>query len=148
MTKYINFEDNIFILNARLRIIQDLLNLDTDPELFLEKTLDDIHFIDAALESLLGYLKGNQRLIERENQFDNLFDIEWKFSQVLTEFLNNKGNFSTARFPALRDKILLLRTRSQDRRQNIDELGGGRDELSVEPVVSSEELNELLKNFE
>jgi hypothetical protein len=58
MHKHINFEDNIFVLNTRIRMIRDSLILDTDPELFLEKTVDDTNFIDL---TLANYPQGRQR---------------------------------------------------------------------------------------
>jgi hypothetical protein len=147
MNKHINFEDNIFILNVRLRMTHDLLILETDPELFLKKTMDDIDFIDDTLSILLDELLDNAHLIERNEQFDNLSETEGYFSQVLTLFLTGSGNISALRFPALREKTLFLRTHSMTRKKTIDDLRKQRDNGSLEPVVSSAELNELLKGY-
>lgn len=147
MNKRINFEDNIFILNGRIRMIRDLLVLDTDPDLFLEKTIEDIDFIDKTLEALLENLSENKRLLERDVEFDNLSDLEWQFTQVLSDFLDSSGNISAAQFPVLKGKISILRKRSQDR-QKAGENSRAQAEPSLsEPVVSSLELSELLKDF-
>jgi hypothetical protein len=138
--------DNIFILNTRVRTIRDLLILDSDPELFLEKTIDDIDFIDHTLELLLENLISNERLLDRNDAFDNLFDLEREFSQVLSDFFNGEGNISAAQFPMVREKLHLMRDRSQERRKTID-ASHGPVEAAMENAVSSDELAELLKGL-
>jgi hypothetical protein len=147
MNKRINFEDNIFILNGRIRMIQDLLVLDTDPDLFLEKTIEDIDFINKTLDALLENLIENKRLLERDAEFDNLSDLEWQFTQVLGDFLDNSGNISAAQFPMLKGKITMLRKRSQERQKAIENTRTQAEPSLSEPVVSSLELSELLKDF-
>ena len=56
MNKRVNFEDSLFILMMRIRMIRDSITLDADPELFLEKILDDIYFTEHTLRVLLDYL--------------------------------------------------------------------------------------------
>jgi hypothetical protein len=145
MNKRINFEDNIFILARRIRIIQDLLALDGDPELFLEKTIEDVDFIDATLEILLDNLAKNNRLIERETQYENLSDMEWQFSRVLNELLDGSGNISAANFPMIREKIGIMKKHSLDRNKTIENFQLQMNKAPIESVVSSDELNELLK---
>jgi hypothetical protein len=147
MNKRINFEDNIFILNVRIRMIRDILVLDADPDLFLEKTMEDIDFINNTLEALLGNLIENKRLLERDTEFDNLSDLEWQFSQVLAEFLNGGGNISAVQFPMLKGKITMLRKYSQDRKKAMEDARSPAESPAAEPVVSSLELSELLKDF-
>jgi hypothetical protein len=147
MIKHINFEDNIFVLNIRVRMIYDLLLLETNPELFLKKTLEDIDFVDDTLGLLLDELIENTHLIERNEHFDNLSELEEQFAQVLTLFLNGSGNISAIRFPALREKIVFLRTHSMTRRKTIDDSRKQTDGTILEPLVSSAEINELLKGL-
>ncbi|GHT92428.1 hypothetical protein FACS1894140_4440 [Spirochaetia bacterium] len=146
MNKRINFEDNIFILNARTRMIRDLLMLDTDTELFFEKTIDDIEFIDRTLEIILKNLIENERLLDRNGALDSIFDLEGEFSQVLSDILTNTGDISSIQAPAAGEKVQALRSRSLERRKVIDEKRGGT-EAGMENAVSSDELNELLKDF-
>jgi hypothetical protein len=145
MTKRINFEDNIFILMVRIRMIQDLLTLDADPDLFLQKTLDDFEFIGRCLELLLGNLMENQRLIEREDFLDHLSDVEWQFSQILADFLGSPGNISFLRSAAVQEQMGRLRDRSAERLKVMENTGRSTDTGLLEPVVSSMELNELLR---
>ena len=144
MNKHVNYEDNIFFLNIRVRMIRDLLILDTDAELFLTKTLDDLDFINAGLSSLLASLRENYRLIERDEQFHNLADTERLFCEVLNEMDQGEGTISTLRYPELSERTGLLRTRSRDRQRSIDSLITEARHLVPEPVVSHDELHELL----
>jgi hypothetical protein len=146
MNKRINFEDNIFILTNRIRMLRDLFSLDADPELFLEKTLDDVDFITQALTLLLQQLLENQRFIERSGLFHCFAELEWQFSQVLSDFMNNQGTISIQGYPAMVEKIRILRSHSLERRKTA-ETAGGTGNQAGEPVVSSDELSELLKEY-
>jgi hypothetical protein len=146
MNKYINFEDNIFILNIRIRMIQDLLILDTDTDLFLNKTLDDLDFINSSLASLLMSLKENLRLIERDEQFHNLTGTEQLFCEVLNELDHGEGNISGLHYPELRDRVGFLQSRSLDRQRSIENLIIEAKNMTLEPVVGYDELHELLSH--
>jgi hypothetical protein len=146
MNKRINFEDNIYVILGRIRMIRDLLALDADPELFLEKALEDIDFIDATLKILLSGLLENQYLIEREELFSHISELEWQFSQILGNFLNSQGNISVQE-PSLRDKIAILRARSLERRRTAENAGTATGSIPEEPVVSSDEISELLRGL-
>ncbi|MDR0524401.1 MAG: hypothetical protein LBG90_00835 [Spirochaetaceae bacterium] len=147
MNKHINFEDNIFILNVRVRMIQDILLLEADQDLFLKKTMDDIDFIDDALGILLDDLLENIHLIERNELLDNLSLIEEEFAGVLSLFLNGSGTISSGRFPAFREKIIFLHSHSLTRKKSIDDSRKQSDGVIMEPLVSPAELNELLKEY-
>lgn len=147
MNRRINFEDNSFALNLRVRMVRDLLALDTDGELFLAKTLEDLRFTDQSLEILRKALEENTQLIDREGQFDNLSELEWQFSRVLSEFLNGSASLSAANFPHIRKDLSFLRERSDGRRELIDRVIFSGDRAAAEPVVSGAELSELLKDL-
>ena len=144
MGKHINFEDNIFVFNLRIRMIQDLLILDTDPELFLHKTLDDLGFINSSLNILLSNLKENYRLIERDEQFHNLLETERQFFEVLNEIDHGEGNISVLQYPELREHIGILLSQSQDRQKSIKDMIVEGKDYALEPVVGYDELHELL----
>jgi hypothetical protein len=147
MHKRINFEDNIFIIAAKIRGIRDLLILDTDPELFLEKTMDDIAFVDHTLEMLLGNLMANECLSDRNETFINLADLESRFTQVLSVLRSGSGNISALNFPLIQEKIHILQDRSQERQKTIKENKEHEKETLLEGAVSSDELSELLREF-
>jgi hypothetical protein len=148
MDKRINIEDNIFILNIRIRMIRDMLILDAEPGLFLGKTLDDIDFINVSLGVLLGTLIEKERLIERDELFQSLYETEQRFLDLLAELEYGQGAISGACFPAICEKAAPLRDASVTRRKTIEESIRKSGKLSMEPMmVSSDELSELLKDI-
>jgi hypothetical protein len=147
MNKQINFGDATFILNARIRLIRDLLILDADPEFFLDTTLSDLDFIDGTLGMLLQELIENTRLIDRNGQLHNLHETERQFVGVLRDIAKGSGTTSIASSPALREKAGLIRQRSLERQKAIEQRLRGDEGPPAEPVVSPDELNELLRDF-
>jgi hypothetical protein len=145
MEKRINLEDNIFIINTRIRMLRDLLILDTDPDMFLTKTLEDIEFIDTILRLLMENLVNNERLIDRNEQFYNLVETERQFAEILAELVHGDATISAARFPVIADKVMEFRAHSLERRNAAEDAITEPDSAAIEPLVSSDELNELLK---
>jgi len=148
MNKRVNFEDNIFILMMRLRVIRDTIILDADPELFLEKVLDDITFTGQTLKVLLEYLVENSRLIEREELLEHFCEAEKHYSQVIQDLLSHEGNLSIQEIPAVREKLISQRSASLERRKTAENLSSLESSAgSGSPIVSSDEIAELLKAF-
>jgi hypothetical protein len=141
----INFEDTLFIIHTRIQMLHEVLTLDISSDLFLDKTIDDMGFIDKTLDILIKALTDDTYILERDEQLDNISEMEWQFSQVLTRFLSVSGNISANRFPSFRERILVLRTQSTARRKTADDSRTKPDRAALEPLVSSEEMNELLK---
>jgi hypothetical protein len=96
---------------------------------------------------LLRQLLENQRFIERSELFHYFEELEWQFSQVLSGFMGNQGTFSIQSYPAIVEKIRILRDRSQERRRTAETAGGASGIQAGEPVVSTYELSELLKEY-
>jgi hypothetical protein len=147
MNRQINFEDTIFILNTRIRMIRDMLILDANPDFFLDKTLSDLDFIDAALGSLLRELVENTRLIDRNGQLRNLHETERQFLGVLRDLANGSGAMSAAVYPMFQGKLARIRERSLEGQKTIEQNFSDDKAPSSEPVVSSDELSELLRDF-
>jgi hypothetical protein len=146
MDKHMNFEDSIFILNVRIRMIQDMFILDADPGLFLNKTMDDLAFIDLCHESLLSSLKDNDRLIERDEQLYNLSESERIFCELLLELSHGETGFSTAMDQTMKETVSAMRNRSLERRRSIGDSIVESKNANLEPVVSYDELHELLSS--
>jgi hypothetical protein len=147
MNKHINYEDNIFILNIRIRMIRNLLILDSEPDFFLGKTLDDVDFIDGTLTALLENLLEHKHLIELEEHFHTLSETESRFLEVLTELHQGGGTISARRFPVIGEKIDTLQNRCRERQKTIGHFLSQTDSLNSEAVVSSIEIRELLKDL-
>jgi len=144
MNKQINFEDTIFILNVRIRMIRDLLRLDTDRGLFLRQTMGDLEFTSSVLDILTEKFIANIKFLDREAEADNLSDIEWQFSQLLNEISNTSCPFSPTNFPETKNWIDKFRKDSLKRQKHINDSFVPREHSRQEPVVSHAELNGLL----
>jgi hypothetical protein len=147
MNQYFNFEDSVFILHMRVRLLRDMLCLDPDPGLFLGKSMDDLEFINSVMESLTANIIENAQLAVRNGDIDRISDLEWQFNQLLTEFSGDASPFSGERFPDTRRKIAALKISSDTRRKAIDEFAFPAELALTEPVVSSTEMSELLRGF-
>jgi hypothetical protein len=143
----INFEDTLFIIHTRVQMLHEVLTLDISSDLFLDKTIDDMSFIGKTLDILIKALTEDTYILERDEQLDNVSETEWQFSQVLTRFLTVSGNISANRFPAFREKILALRIQSAARRKIADDSRTKPVRAGMEPLVSSDEMSELLKDL-
>ena len=146
MNKRINFEDIIFILTVRIRMIRDLLQLDTDPDHFYRQTIVDLEFITSIMDMLTEKFIENLKFLDREAEADNILDAEWQLSQLLNEISKNSSPFSSAVYPELPVLINKLRTNSNKRRKQIEESYVPSEQSSNEPVVSHAELNGLLES--
>ena len=47
-----SFEDTVFLLNMRIRMVRDTMRLNPPVSLFMEKCMDDVAFIDNVLENI------------------------------------------------------------------------------------------------
>jgi hypothetical protein len=144
MNKRINFEDIIFILSLRIRMIKDLLLLDTDSALFHKQTMADLEFISSTLYVMTKKYLANLKFLDRETEADNLLDAEWQFSQLLNEISNNTSPYSQVYFPETQAVVDKLRSESIERKRQIEESYIPVEQSISEPVVTHAELNGLL----
>jgi hypothetical protein len=144
VNKKINFEDTIFILNLRIRMIKDLLRLDVDQILFYRQTMGDLEFISSALDTMLEKFLTNMKFLDREIEADNLLDAEWQFSQLLNEISNHSSPYSSAFFAETQTWIDKFRKESEKRRKQLEEASVPAEQSMTDPVVSNAELNGLL----
>ncbi|GHV71250.1 hypothetical protein AGMMS49928_22210 [Spirochaetia bacterium] len=148
MNKQSKVEDNIFAVNLRIKMLKDTALLDTDTGLFLDKILDDLEFIDQTLEALLKALEENSRLIRREGYYEDFSETEWQLNQLLSAFLNGSSSIFMDDNPLTRERISMLRMKSDARRKTIELSGVSEKKFSPEPLVSGAELSELLRDLE
>lgn len=145
MNKYLNYEDNIFILNTRIRMVQDTLALDAAPGIFLEKTVEDCDFINRCSEILFDSLSNNKQLIERDEQLHNLYEMEVRYSNILFSMLHSSVAFSVREFPTIEPSLRVLHENSTKRLATIDGLLKEAPSSSIESrAVSKDELAALL----
>jgi len=154
--RYINmntagFEDTVFLLNIRIRMVRDTMRLNPPGELFMERCLDDIMFIDNVLASLAHQITADGEQDDTSDTangaangvVDYAADTEWQFSQLLTEFLLESNAFSARATSTERGKVILLRDGSNARRKVFEKFSTSSQTDLAEPVVSSTELSIL-----
>ena len=146
MNKRINFEDTIFILNVRIRMIKDLLRLDIDTDLFHQQTIGDLEFVNSILEILAEKFLSNMKLLNYGTEADCLLDTEWQFSQILNEISGNSSSYSDTRSVEIRPWIDKFREDGRKRYKQIEESCSTVEQSITEPVVSQAELIGLLGN--
>ncbi len=146
MAKRIHFEDDIFYLNLLVRTVNDGLELDLDANIFINKVMDDLTFLDTILERMLENLSGNERLLDRNEQLLNLQEVEERYTDTLVKIMSGRGTLSEALSPFF-ERFAELRTRSMERRSEIEGTKGFQADNENDPdLVSPFEMNELLKD--
>jgi len=147
------FEDTVFLLNIRIRMVRDTMRLNPSGGLFMERCLDDIAFVDNVLGSLAQQIAANEEQDEASDAdgannaalgiVDYAADTEWQFSQLLTEFLLESNTFFARASSKERGKVVLLREGSNARRKVFEKFSASSQIELAEPVVSSTELSML-----
>jgi hypothetical protein len=147
MEKRINYEDNTFIINTRIRLLHDIFMLEADSALFFKKVLDELDFINEALEMLLNALVANDKLIERGERLHDLLETEWRFTSLLSYLISGQGSLADSFCPNFVPKLESISKDCALRRDTIKEhdVSSGEEAKSDERLVSAFELAELLK---
>jgi hypothetical protein len=145
MNQQFNYEDNIFILNVRIRMLADMMKLDADPDIFLAKTIDDLDFIAARLNLLQESLSYNTRLISRDTQIHSLYETYERLLDLLNGMAQGMGRFNVISHPYTRETVHELIKRCADAQKQLAELmleaeSGTQDHR----LVSTDELAALL----
>jgi len=158
------FEDTVFLLNLRIRMVRDTMRLNPPASLFMEKCMDDVVFIDSVLEQIAEGMAEEASSSVKEDDtvdadvnanidtegessvaagvIDYASDTEWQFSQLLTEFLLDSNLFAAQASQTARGKIVLLREGSNTRRKVFEKFNKPYDD-DDEAVVSPTELSIL-----
>ena len=144
MNKHINFEDTLFVLNVRIRMIRDQQHLDINTGFFGRQTISDLEFIDSTMEMLAEKFLANLKFLDRETEADNILDTEWHIEQLLNQISGNSGIYPPSLFPEIAALINKIRVNSGKRKKQIEESYVPADQPSNEPVVTHAELNGLL----
>ncbi|MCD6122725.1 MAG: hypothetical protein J7K04_12880 [Spirochaetales bacterium] len=149
MTKQINYEDDIFYLLLIIKRLSDGLKLTIDADIFSGKIVDDILFLDEAVDKVAGLLKESQTFIKKEENLRNLKKVKRLFIELLDDIVNK--NISIAYyFSDLIDNFKKIREKQKETAADIDEelkkLSGKKRE--GQQIVSEEEFKFLLSQDE
>jgi hypothetical protein len=147
MTRKINYEDDIFTVALHVRCLQDALKLEVDPELFKDRILGDIAWIDGITGRLYQSLKESAQFVKRQEHLRELAKLKRAFAEVLDALAERKAPFAEH----LQEKVPELRARRDAHRRDIGEIralleGPGMPE--EQHMVSAEELKFLMTSDE
>ncbi|MCL2174545.1 MAG: hypothetical protein FWB73_00730 [Treponema sp.] len=144
MNKRINFEDNMYVISLRIKMIRDLMKLDTDGTLFYKQTMNDLEFIDSSMNMLSEKFLNNLKILERDAEADNILAVEWDFGQILNQISNNSNLFAPVDYPEMPTLIANLRKNSAKREKQIEDSYVPAEHSMSERTVSKAEITGLL----
>lgn len=148
MTSRVNYDDNIFFVQTMIKTLRSGLALDVDPELFKDKALEDIFFIDSTLMKILAQLRDNPNLIRRSEYLKALLRAENTFLDFLADIIAAERPLAESLSP-FSHKVRACRSSHQTTRTEVQNmLHRPEDHAPEEDVVSQEELGFLLQEDE
>lgn len=146
MQTKIHYEENLFYLNAKMKIMVQAFDLKIDPGFFSEKVAEDLFFIDACLDKLYNTLKENPHLLHKNDYLILLAKTKSNFAGLIDGLLAKKYPFSSS----LSQHIVRLQSCLRNHRADVNEIRGTGQwkEDKNEDLISGEELGFLLKQDE
>jgi hypothetical protein len=143
MTRRINYEDDIFTLALQVRCLQDTLKLEVDPELFRERLLGDIAWIDVTIGRLFQSLRESSLFVKRQEHLKELQKLKRAFAGALEALVEKRAPFAVH----IPEKTAELRAMRESHLRDIEEIRAilsGKGAPEVEHMVSTEELKFLM----
>jgi len=101
MLHKINYKATLDFLSLTIHALGTGIQLDIDPDLFLDKVLEDLLFIDSILSRLFHQLRDNPYLNRRVEYLVQLEKTKEEFIQLITQILNRGAFFSEPLEPYL-----------------------------------------------
>ena len=149
MTRQINYEDDIFFLLLIIRRLRDGLKLKIDMETFGSKVVDDILFLDEAIEKMLQLLEAKHGVLNREENLRSLKKVERLFNNLLDDIVEKRipGSYY---FSDLYSSLTKIRKKNLDLTSKIDQMLSDISRIDSEKskMVSEEEFRYLLSTDE
>ena len=147
MAEKLYYDDNIFYLNEIITTIDDALKLDIDSDLFLDKVVEDILFVESTLARIYGSLSENELLIRRSEHLRRILRSKQKFTELLEDIVQRRvsiGPQIVPFHPKFRELIF-------EQQRHIEEIRGllNTSTASVErseDLVSPEEFRILMED--
>lgn len=96
MTRRVNYEDNIFYLTLVFKGIAASLKLNIDTELYRDRIIDDIRFLDKTSSSIFQSLKSNDRMIDRLTHLKGMQKLNANFISLLEDILEERLPLASA----------------------------------------------------
>ena len=145
MATKVNYDDNLFHLISLTKTLRNGLQLELDADYFRDKVVEDILFIDRALQQIYEALSVNTYLINRKAHLRELMRAKRAFADMLEEITSRSGVFAQQLAP-FDEKIGKAR---EQHLQDISEIQSmievGKKEQLTEDIVSQDEYQFLFR---
>ncbi len=141
----VNYDDSIFYVQAMIKSLSSGLSLDVDTAIFKEKMVEDIIFVDSAINQLLERLRDSYRLIHRIEYLRMLLRSINSYVELLQACLDGKLAMSEELNDVAPRLSRLLEAHEERAREIQAALQQGGVGDSPEDVVSQEEFRFLLQ---
>ena len=140
------YDDNVFYLNEIISNLDDALKLDIDSDLFLDKFVEDIMFVESILEQLYTSLKENDLLLRRPEHLKRIMRSKYTFAELLNTIMNGESDLGKNLQPFYQK----FRELVHEQRDHINEIRDLLNEATSvaqhEDMVSQEEFRILLED--
>lgn len=137
------YEESLYYLGLTCRRLKEGLSLGLDPDLFEERFLDEIDFIDSVLDRIQASLLEETHLIQRKEYLHQLVLTRQLFRQTLREF--RKAAAEGDSFPQKVELFDQLGQKNQERLDAVNQVLSAESEDNLaEEVITHEEMNILL----
>jgi len=144
MNNRIHYENDLFAVHSMLQTLREAMSLELDFDLFADKIIEDIFFIDGCLERIYTSLKESLHLIQKPDYLRTLM----KTKRVFADFLGNVLNgtfFGSELMQSVFSKFSALKTAHlQDIMDIQNELQNAESSpIETEEIISQEEFKYL-----
>jgi hypothetical protein len=149
MAVSVNYDDSIFYVQTMVKTLSTGMNLDVDPVIFKEKIVEEILFVDSAINQILQRLRDNYRLIHRTEYLRMLLRGINGYVELLDACVNGKLAQSEELadfFPKLNRLLESHEEQAREIQAALQQGAVGAD--APEDVVSQEEFRFLLREEE
>jgi hypothetical protein len=143
MTRRINYEDDIFTLALQVRCLQDTLKLEVDPEIFRERLLGDIAWIESTIAGLYKSLRESSLYVKRQEHLKELQKLKRAFAEALDAVAEKRSPFAE-HVPEKLEQMRGIRDAQVRDTEDIKALIAGKGAPEEEHMVSPEELKFLM----
>lgn len=87
MNKKTNYENDLFYLTLMINTIDKSFKIKLDRNLFFDRIVEELLFIDQALQKLYTSLRDNKNLINREDFLHLVLKAKVKYRECIDQFL-------------------------------------------------------------
>jgi hypothetical protein len=149
MPQNFNYDDNMFYLSLKVKVLKDGLKLDINNSLFLANFLAEIYFIAENITKVSDSLKSSGLVVGRVEHCKNLTRLEKQFTSLLTDILHKEILFTNCleeNFDRFK-KIMLMLSNDMTELKHIlsDEKAKSEEDRYI---ISEEEYKVLLSTNE